>query len=388
MAGIIDHVGVASCVAHTLIAATCGKNLATITEHVLPAAEAISWAPLRGSQLMVDVVSSLGAWPSMGLGASAERVISCITRAGSFGHFGAPYTSACAFRLADFFSRAATSEEIRGSHRDVANQVGLPEGPAAHTPREFLELYGRAGPVPLAQYIDSASKALFLYSRAGSAKATSSALKAWGIFCDVNHAAHFPPVDTLVASFATIFRDPGTYAQYVSHLKGVCEYLGAPTSWAWSPCVARAKLGLKKAQFVHCAPKMAIKGDLISQIAGDVRNSRAERFYCILTWVFLLRANSEATHLRRAASSAEFNVFEPLACEGVIGMAEGCLVIRLRSRKNRVGGETIVRHCVCQKAEGVSPSHNEVSLSFPFPVAVGGRAGGPGRTPFPQRHIQ
>ena len=137
MAGLTDHVGVASCVAHTLIAATRGKNLTTITEHVLPAAEAISWAPLWGSQLMVDVVSSLGAWPSMGLGASAERVISCITRAGSFGHFGAPYTSACTFRLADFSPRAATPEEIRGSRRDVANRVGLPEGPAAHTPREF-----------------------------------------------------------------------------------------------------------------------------------------------------------------------------------------------------------------------------------------------------------
>ena len=95
----------------------------------------------------------------------------------------------------------------------------------------------------------------------------------------------------------------------------------------------------------------AEKGSIRVLIAGDVKISKAERFYCVLTWVFLLRANSETTHLRRAAGSAEFNAFEPLACEGVVGLVDNCLVVRLRSRKTKVGGESIVRHCVCKTTE-------------------------------------
>ena len=96
-------------------------------------------------------------------------------------------------------------------------------------------------------------------------------------------------------------------------------------------------------------------GDLMASLVRDVVSCRAERFYCIFAWVFLMRAASETTFLRRAASNAELtNTFVPLPCEGSVGLIDDSVVVRLRSRKTRIGGETITRSCICNGRSGVN----------------------------------
>merc|ERR1711951_32991 len=82
-----------------------------------------------------------------------------------------------------------------------------------------------------------------------------------------------------------------------------------------------------------------------------------ERFFCILAWVFMLRAGSEASDLMYCRNGDTLsNLHNPLPpdTKGVIGMVGSSLVIRLRSRKNSPQGDSISRTCACQVKERTS----------------------------------
>ena len=343
-----------ACVAYALVNATRAKELYILTTYVIPAAERISWEASRGEAIFRDAVAAIATWREIGLGDSSVNVLTKMSAPAPKNFFGGHHSGVCAFELASFFANIdIKSGAIHNEVAAAASLAGLPTDPSNHNPREFLTLCSKAPYVPASQYLASSTRRLHLLSRAGSMKQTAAALRAWGEFCKVCRVQPFPVAAGVAASFASIFREPLTYSQYLSHIKAACEYLGAPTDWAWAREVACVKLGLKKAGFTTKGPKLAVSGNLITAITGQIKGCRAERFYCALSWVFLLRARSEASILRRAESSAELNPFEPIAHEGVIGRVGDEVVIRLRGRKNKIGGETISRACVCRGGEGV-----------------------------------
>ena len=72
--------------------------------------------------------------------------------------------------------------------------------------------------VTLRGFFGSADHALLLGSRGGSLKQRSSALRSWARFSDAIRQSHFSIEASRVAQYAAIFRDHGTYGQYVASL--------------------------------------------------------------------------------------------------------------------------------------------------------------------------
>ena len=71
----------------------------------------------------------------------------------------------------------------------------------------------------------------------------------------------------------------------------------------------------------------------------------------------MLRAASECADLIVADSNSEWlNLHVPIrdGVKGVVGLTNGQLLVRLKSRKNSIFGDTVCRTCVCRGAEGVS----------------------------------
>ena len=159
---------------------------------------------------------------------------------------------------------------------------------------------------------------------------------------------------TRAAQFAGVCREPGTYTQYISHLKVACDLIKSPTGWYDDAKVSRMRDGIKKSALIFKGPKMAVSFDFAVNMALRVQGGLPERFFCVLTWVFMLRARSEASGLVRAPDEFFIDRFTQVNHQGVIGLVDNNLVIRLRSRKNRIGGDVIERACVCQGAGGVN----------------------------------
>ena len=184
----------------------------------------------------------------------------------------------------------------------------------------------------------------------------AAALNALGCFCDFLRVCHFPVCPARAVQFAAICREGSTYKMYLAHLKSACEFLGKPTLWASGPRVQRAKVGLLKAGLLFKGPKHAVSGELIARVADVPGVWIPERFFVVFSWVFMLRACSEASPLRRASSDAEMDAFTPLptGVDGVVGLSGQTLIVRLRSRKNALFGDIIKRSCSCLEKLGVS----------------------------------
>ena len=85
----------------------------------------------------------------------------------------------------------------------------------------------------------------------------------------------------------------------------------------------------------------------------------------------MLRAGAEASGLRLVSNSVAMKSHEPLPVgfDAVVGLGEDALTIRLRSRKNALFGQTIMRSCTCRTRSGVV-AH---APAFICPVHVFGR---------------
>ena len=209
----------------------------------------------------------------------------------------------------------------------------------------------------LRAYLSSHSVLLKLRSKQGCLRSVSSALRAWGKFCDLVGGSHFPVEVGRVVLFAGVCREPGTFTNYVGHLKSSCELLGLSTEWSVDPQISRAKDGLLKAGLAFKGPRLAIGRDVICRLASATSVWSSERFFVIFSWVFMLRAAKEASGLRRAFNPSDVSdLHSPLPDEtaGVVGLRGGSLVVRLRSRKSKIHGECIERACVCSGGEGPS----------------------------------
>ena len=167
-----------------------------------------------------------------------------------------------------------------------------------------------------------------------------------------------------VVLFAGVCREPGTFSNYVGHLKSSCELLGLETEWSADPQISRAKDGLLKSGLAFKGPRPAIGRNLICRLASATREWSQERFFVIFSWVFMLRASREASGLRLAHGVYEVSdLHSPLAGDagGVVYLCENSLIVRLRSRKTKIHGECIELACVC--AGGAGPStHVPASL--------------------------
>ena len=178
-----------------------------------------------------------------------------------------------------------------------------------------------------------------------------------GGFCNIIGRPHFPVELSRAAQFACVCRGPGAYKAYIAHIRSARELLGLPVDWADAPLLARVKLGVEKSALVFKGPRLFVSAALIIRISSVHGNWAPERFFCVLSWVFMLRARSEASKLTFTTDLRLLNsLSDPLpdGMKGVIGLAGNFLIIRPRSRKTHIFGDVIRRSCVCAAKSGVS----------------------------------
>ena len=265
----------------------------------IPAVPQLSWVNFRDDAWRVRALESMSKWSSPKLTRKLGSAVECLVAKEMVQPVGCPpdglsFNRANAFELADMLSTGSVEgAPFASAHVRLAQAEGLPANPAGFGPRAFLRELKRVrvDPEGLSGFLDSASRCLSLRSKQGSLESLASALRAWGEFCDSLGACHFPVDPVRATQFATICRDPGTYGQYLSHVKSDCEILGWPSLWSNDPRVFRAKEGLKKASLVFKGPRLSVGAELARRLALDVGGCTPERFFCLLSWVFLLRAN-------------------------------------------------------------------------------------------------
>jgi hypothetical protein len=198
-----------------------------------------------------------------------------------------------------------------------------------------------------------------LQSAPGSLARFASGLRCWAAFADGVLRArgrHLPPSAQGLVAWSRIFRNPGTFMNYVGSLRFGCDLANLPWDSDCSRVLKRAR-----AAIANRAPppraKKSICEELVAElvwVANAERDHLAAMMY-IIGYAFLLRIPSEALPLRTA--DVGVNPDEPLR-EGIhsaIMMKGDELVIRLRKRKNRPHGSVISRACWCKRCEHTCP---------------------------------
>ena len=324
-----------------------------LADTLVPTLLSLSWGAFSNDAAVRDAVSVLRVWVNWPRLAGLRERVSHIIRPLLYSRVDVPRADARS--LAVFLDEHSRAEDV---HSRVAREVGLPVSAEGLTPSAFLNLarVQRVLPSGFGRYLASSMLCRSLDSKKGSLKPMASALRCWATFCDLAGLPHFPISPETAASFAAAFRDPGTYRAYISHIRSACELVRHPLEWAVSPEVARAKSGLLKQALVHKGPRLAVAAEVISRIAS-VRDWSRVRFFCIFAWVFMLRAASEASGVVFLPGSQFLsNMFLALPADvkGVVGIVDGFLVLRLRSRKTHFFGDSIKRGCTCNGGQGVS----------------------------------
>ena len=344
---------VRACVLRSLMSASAANELVLIRDEVVPAIQSLDWGGFANAKLVLDVATEISKWKGS-LSCFTPQIFVCLADTARPGGEALPN----AYELASTLSgKCVDDSQIGRNHARLAASCGLLVDPKNFTPQEFTNecKKRRLTSGQMDRYLDSARARLLLFSKNGSLKPMASALRSWGKFCDSVGALHFPVDGRRAAQFAATCRDPGTYGQYMAHLKTACELVGVPTDWFSQASVPRARDGLRKAAMVFKGPRLALKWDLVSRLVIGMERCIPEKFFCLLSWVFFLRARSEASCLVRAGCISDLNDrFKEIDKPGVIGRINDEVVIRLRSRKNRIGGDMITRGCVCVKPDGVT----------------------------------
>ena len=344
--------------------ASCSAAQAELLAHAHSAIMDLSWDGFPAGEALRAAVRAICADATLGTARKktlCERLVCRSTASES-------ESEAVKQWGADELARAVRCNKIEESwffrrHASICASTGLPCDPAGYTPTAFIAACNRrrVAPSDIKDFFESARACTLLLSKRSSLKPMAAALSAWGRFSKYISQCDFPVTTENVISFASTCRNPGTFTNYASGLKLACELLGHSTDWYSDERVKRAREGIKKSQYVYNAPKMAVTRRMIDAIAINMEVAIPERIFCTLSWAFLLRARSETAVLKRACPATFSNHFAPIQPGGEVGLVGQKLTIRLRSRKNRMGGDTVVRTCSCASPDDIS-SHIPKSI--------------------------
>ena len=158
-----------------------------------------------------------------------------------------------------------------------------------------------------------------------------------------------------------------------------------PTGNTWPPSRQLAKssasrlIGLRTAPLLALdresswlssstkGPDLAVTGLIMGRIAVLTSSAIEERFYCALSWVFLRRANSEATALIRAQDASVLcDLFRPIQCHDVIGLVGDKLVIRLSPEKTHLAARVYAGAALALRLVESQPTSTRQSARFAF----------------------
>ena len=257
-----------------------------------------------------------------------------------------------AFELADRITGTSVNETMMGrASRNAARAAGveaeemLKGGPR----RKMAKIADKAESYEQIQKFEAmGSRANVMRSCDLSLKSVASGIRCWGSFCELTGRQHFPPTEEAVLAWSAYFGAGRTFQMYLPHLEKACIMMGHSLSWK-TRAVTQAAKGLAKAGDRIQEPKPAVSKALFMKIIS--RNPMNAPFVQAVwvSWIFLLRVQSECLQLVRQMPHEKMDAETILQSPAVIGLEKGQLVIKLHRRKHMAEGSRMVRKCICHK---------------------------------------
>ncbi|CAD7957934.1 unnamed protein product [Amoebophrya sp. A25] len=172
----------------------------------------------------------------------------------------------------------------------------------------------------------------------------------------------FPPTKGKIEGYLAIQGCASSMNVARSALRKFCAMIGV--SWPEIDSSAISK-GIRR----HQAPtrsKTPVSPSCLNLLLQDKRTSLEFKHLVVISWIFLLRVGDEAVYLKNLYTKDDKNCITKLKQHSAVwGCSKDLTVtLRLRSRKNKLEGDCVVRACTCGAANSASPIASSVEFSW------------------------
>ena len=162
---------------------------------------------------------------------------------------------------------------------------------------------------------------------------------------------YYPPTTERVCAWATLFKPGRSFGQYLAHLIKGCQILGISTDWNTAAVAAVCK-GLRKAQDLSFQFRNYLSRPCMIRLIEHESLSSEFGILAILSFIFVLRVQSECLPIRRASLEEPLLPRTPQTYQALIGLRETGhdtrLALKLSTRKNTRLGSILTRPCFCR----------------------------------------
>ena len=212
---------------------------------------------------------------------------------------------------------------------------------------------------PVQQVLLAKAAANRLDCKRASKSQVASALRLWHSFAvevlAYDPAVSLPPQSGQhVEAFVSVFRNPDTAANYITHLRWACDHLGLAKVWDTDTLKATLRGAKRRRTRLFGGPsgaKRILDKSLFQKLvqAADEAGMEELAVFCLVAWEFLLRVQSECIPLQVGAQK-DGRFLPPSRHSGLWVEGWTSVVLKLRLRKNRPQGSLLKRPCTCALA--------------------------------------
>ena len=118
-------------------------------------------------------------------------------------------------------------------------------------PSQAIPLMATAAKAHGTGFVEAVRLETLLSNNSRSLASIASALKCWSAFADQVLGAqgrHLPPTSEGLIAFSRLFRNAGTFANYVSAIRSACVIANIPTASTYARGIRRATAAISKRQ--------------------------------------------------------------------------------------------------------------------------------------------
>ena len=163
----------------------------------------------------------------------------------------------------------------------------------------------------------------------------------------------FPPQLRDLLAYSHSFRCVGTYHNYVGFVRKAAVALDLPVPPANCEAISHAKAAVLKRQLFTSRPKMFIQSSMVRNLVARATDINSAMLW-LASYVFLLRVPSEALPMARG----EYLDTSLASQQSVLYLdSDSLLCLKLKSRKNKLGGSLLQRRCSCIACPAMCPVH-------------------------------
>ena len=238
----------------------------------------------------------------------------------------------------------------------MLNIEGMTPAEAVHHMRRVLP----NGEAEREAWRKQARVAAILGSCPKSRASMMSGIRNWIKFMDEvlgNREIAFPPRLEDILTWSHTFRCVGTFSNYLGHLSGACLAMELEMPSTTHPALQRAKAAVIKRMLWTARPRMFIQRylmrNMVLAVSRGLETARFAMLWIAAYW-FLLRVPSEALPMQRgedeSPGAADAQSILYLHSEDVLGL-------KLKTRKNKQQGSTLLRKCSCEACSRTCPVH-------------------------------